>query len=365
MDTSPKKRILWLDNTKLIACVAVFWGHYYNAFYGQLSDTSFLTAADNAFIFAVRHVLSILFDGAWWVFVFCIISGWLAWQKRVDSLKSLIHVIARRYLRFAIPVLAANIVVVIVGNTIGFHSYDVGNAINNPWLAQAYEFPPGIGDVVKSAALLNNEYIGPLWVLKYIFAGTCIIYCMKYISDKMRIDNRSLSMLMVAIWPVLYYLSHNDPFGWYYVAVTMGGCLLKSPVPVEKEDDRILDKVSLLGLLIIMLSLDKWDFDQLWNFITAELFLWFSFNSQSWQKWMESSKAINSIQHLSFSIYLLHGAVLFSATMLIFSFFQNNGLSYFIAVTLNLIISTVIVIGVCEVYYRLVQKRIDALIRRI
>ncbi len=186
-----KKREAWIDNLKFIACIAVFWGHFYSAFYGQLLDTSFLAKADSVCIFIIKHVLNILFNGDWWVYVFCIISGWLAWKKDVKTVKELTKAIAHRYIRFVVPVFAANILVIIIDRTIGFYSADVGVAINNNWLASNYCNRPSIAHVFTSALCLSNEYIGPIWVLKYIFWGTCVVYGIKYIATKFNVNNRN------------------------------------------------------------------------------------------------------------------------------------------------------------------------------
>ena len=125
-----RKRERWIDNLKLLACMAVFWGHFYSSFYGQLLDKSFLKRTDNIIIFIIRHVMNIVFNGGWWVFIFCIISGWLAWKKNIPTGKDLLKALFHRYLRFAIPVLIANLFVVAISKTIGYHAFEVGSTIN-------------------------------------------------------------------------------------------------------------------------------------------------------------------------------------------------------------------------------------------
>ena len=223
------KRERWLDNLKLIACVAVFWGHFYSSFYGQLQNPSFLSRLDNVFIFVTQKVLNILFNGGWWVFVFCIISGCLAWQKEIESFSELIKTLIHRYIRFVIPVFFANAFVFFIGRTIGFHAFEVGSVINNQWLAANYSNAPQAGHVLLSALLLTNEFIGPLWVLKYIFIGTCVIYCLKYLLCVFKIDNdNSESAFLVILngWLLFYVALHNYVVSWFYVIATVGGGLL-------------------------------------------------------------------------------------------------------------------------------------------
>lgn len=113
-----RKREQWLDNVKLIACIAVFCGHFYSAFYGQLSEPVSVTELDSFIGYTVSHIAHICFSGDWWVFVFCIISGQLAWKKKIESFQALLKALIRRYIRFVLPVLAANIFVVVFDKTL-------------------------------------------------------------------------------------------------------------------------------------------------------------------------------------------------------------------------------------------------------
>lgn len=362
---SDRKRKVWLDNIKLIACLAVFWGHFYNSFYGQLQDQSFLTSADKFLIFLSLHVFNFMFNGSWWVLVFCIISGWLAWKKEIDSIYKLAKTLLHRYLRFVIPVLAANIFVIIISKTIGFHSAEVGKALNNVWLASNYENAPQAAHVLKSALLMSNEFVGPLWVLPYIFIGTCALYCWKYLAGKLHLSNTAACLGILAGWPAFYYASYKFGTSWFYAVVVVEGALLNLADRKEEKEDGHIDLTAIAGLVIIAAAMNYWSLDNLWGFITAWLFLWFSLQSNKWQRILESGRLINRLGNLSFTVYLMHCPILYSISMLIFKALTDRRLSYSATAIINLAVSTIIVISFSELYYRLIQKRIDSLIVKI
>ena len=268
-----KGRQLWIDNIKLIACVAVFWRHFYSSFYGQLKDTSWLNDSDICVVFVMQHILNILFNGGWWVFVFCLISGWLAWRKNINTIEDLAKALLHRYIRFVLPVLIANCFVVVIGKTIGFHAFEVGTTIGNEWLAGNYTSTPQANHILKSALLLNNEYVGPLWVLLYIFVGTCAIYCLKYLSYKCHLDNTSACLGILAIWPVAYYTLCRYGSSWFYAVVVVEGALLSLAGNMADHEITHKELMPIIGIVIIAAALNVWSLDSLWNCITAMLFL--------------------------------------------------------------------------------------------
>lgn len=99
------KRIIWIDEVKFIACLAVFGGHYCNVF-------SFSILQSNSiFNYPIAKLFCVFIMGNWWVYVFCIISGALATNKTIKSFGQLIGALFNRYLRFVLPVLIANMIV--------------------------------------------------------------------------------------------------------------------------------------------------------------------------------------------------------------------------------------------------------------
>lgn len=344
--------------------MAVFWCHFNNAFYFHLEDPSFLSAADNKMIFAATHIFNIFINGGWWVFVFCIISGWLAWQKKINDFRGLIKALFHRYLRFVIPVFFTNVVVVIIDKTIGIRSLEIGNELKDDWLIGQYSGAPQIEHVFKSALLLNNEFSEPLWVIRYIFIGTCFIYILKYLQNKFNIYSNCYLVILIC-WPVGYYCLRNAAFSWFYAVVVLAGGILLSASERFDSSQNQDDVTALIGIMVIILALNKWSFDQLWNFITALLFMWFSVRSKTWQKFLESSKRVNKSGHLSFTVYLFHSPILCSVSMLIYKHLAKAGMSYTTNVIINLVLSTIILLIFCKIYYQLIQKRLDALIRHI
>ena len=171
-----KKRLEWIDGLKFIACFIVFLGHYVSAFSFAIPNETFSQTIWKLFYFIVF--------GNWWVYVFCIISGYFAAIKHIISGRHLFILIFNRYIRFIFPVFCGNIIVYLISCTFGFHNYELGQVYQSSFLMEPYKNPLTLLGTVKSALLLNNEYIGPLWVLRDIFMGTCFIYVFSYLQRK-------------------------------------------------------------------------------------------------------------------------------------------------------------------------------------
>ena len=85
----------------------------------------------------------------------------------------------------------------------------------------------------------------------------------------------------------------------------------------------------------------------------------------AWRFFLEKWNSLSVVSHLSFTLYVLHGPILFSGSMLIYQYLTGVGFSYPLSFVANWIVSSLIVIVVCEGYYLLIQKRIDELIKRV
>ena len=212
---------------------------------------------------------------------------------------------------------------------------------------------------------MNNEYIGALWVLIYFFLGSCLVYCVKYLSHNLKLSEKDCLIAIVACWPILFYIFYNAGYSWFYVVATFSGVLLNFCAAKPSKDDKWNDIVSIAGIFVIVMALNIWEFDQFWKLFSAWLFLWFSSRSEKWKAFLESSRAVNTISPISFSVYLLQGPVLLSASMIFYQALTKQGISYPVTAIVNWFISTIIVIVVSEIYYILIQKRIDLLIKKL
>ena len=230
MGIDAENRITWIDSLKFIACFIVFLGHYCSAFYFSIQDTWWLGVP------IIKLFYAVIF-GTWWVYVFCILSGWLATKKSIKSFRELLGAFLYRYLRFVLPVLIGIVVVWVIWRFGGFQNYEVGLMYSSDFLMDPYQQNYCFMDTIKSAILLTNQFIGPLWVLRDIFAGTCLIYAFNYIRNK---SNMRTTFALGAGFLVvcaglykLYPLLHSDLY--YTLMTTVGG--IAPSILEEREQD--------------------------------------------------------------------------------------------------------------------------------
>ncbi len=168
---------------------------------------------------------------------------------------------------------------------------------------------------------------------------------------------------MCVWWPLIYYTLTKYSTSWFYLCVTVLGINLNSFLYSERSD-KAKETLSGIGLLVIVLALDIWTFDKIWYLITAWLFLWFLGNCEVWREGLNNNRIIAPVGHLSFTLYLLHCPILYSVSMIIYRWFSKFGFSYFYKISIDFFLTTLAVITVSEVYYRLIQRRIDLLVNK-
>lgn len=221
------KHIVWIDSLKMAACIFVFWGHIFSCFYGQRGDKLRLAGFDAAIVFFIEHIGNIFFNGTWWIFIFSILSGVFAARKKIRSFKELIVAFVNRYIRFFVPLLVANMLVLIIFYVIDFPIRQLGTIIDSSWLKSVIDTPVTFVGVIKESLLLSDAYINPLWVLKYIFIGTCIVYIFDYISAV--VTKKYLyviSVIVVAVSGSVYVIYPKSRFDLLFTLLPVGGYCL-------------------------------------------------------------------------------------------------------------------------------------------
>lgn len=175
------KKIQWIEGIKVIAALSVFWGHFHITYYATRVDAASLGGMSKVIIFVMNNFLRLFWDGALWVYVFAVFSGYFASKKEIISIRDLIGTVLRRYIRFVFPIFFTNVFVLFIQNTIGFHAYQFGRMINSEWVAQAYNNEKmTLQEAFHSAFLLTNDFNGSFWIIRPFFVGSCILYVYSY-----------------------------------------------------------------------------------------------------------------------------------------------------------------------------------------
>lgn len=353
-----KERVIWIDGLKFIACFIVFLGHYYSAF-------GFLINTNSLFIQSVYKIFHAFIFGNWWVYVFCIISGWLATKRHITYFKDLIYALTNRYVRFVLPIFVANLLVYAIWVMDGFSNYAMGTAYDCEFLMEPYQNQYSLSDVFVSSLLLDNRFIGPLWVLRDILIGNCLTYTFIFLKNNFYKGILLFAFIFFSIicmggW-ICFREMHSD---LYYVLLTLyGGEFLKL---IWNKVSKVYNKRLLLGitLLISILLISLYWLRSYRIIITMIAIIFTTLIPYSYLKNLLSISMMEKISKLSFTIYLLHGPILFSFSVWVF---YSLGSVYNLSLVfwLNLIVSVLFLITTCYLYYMLIERRIDILINSI
>lgn len=185
MGTS-SKRLYYLDSLKYIFCLMIFWAHLAGVFW-TLCDPRPALRPELGRLFT--YPLSVLLDSSLALYGFCILSGYLASFKRTSA-QNLLPQLLARYLRFVVPFFFINLVAFILYYTVGYPTAEASALLHNAWLATYYTHAPTIPELLRATFTLDGDLNGPLWMMKYILLGTCIIYVYNAVEQALKGDVR-------------------------------------------------------------------------------------------------------------------------------------------------------------------------------
>ncbi len=170
-----KKHIDWLDGLKFVACMGVFSSHFASAFIENDKNLYAAEILHPGFYYCIK-IFGMFLNGAFQVRIFCIIAGLLAAKKEINSFNELILAIIKRYLRFVVPFFSAGMFLLVIEYSFGYHAQECGKLLNATWIGTHNIMPVTIYDVLRMTFLFDTSINGPLWTIRPIFMGTCIIY---------------------------------------------------------------------------------------------------------------------------------------------------------------------------------------------
>lgn len=158
---------------KGIACMIVFFGHFWDCFYWYCD----LEKSRAGIVGAVTGIPFYFFIcGGFMVWVFCILSGYFSYRKKIEKFSLLFRVILKRYIRFFIPVLISNIIIMLGAILSIFPTEEAAIILNNSHMPQ---YVPELHMILKSIKLQSSN--GALWMISRLFVGNCMIYICVYL----------------------------------------------------------------------------------------------------------------------------------------------------------------------------------------
>ena len=197
----------------------IFWAHLAGVFW-TLCDPRPELRPELQLLFT--YPLSVLVDSSLALYGFCILSGYLASFKKTTA-RTLLPQLLARYLRFVVPFFFINLVAFILYYTVGYPTAEASALLHNAWLATYYTHAPTIPELIRATFTLNGDLNGPLWMMKYILLGTCIIYVYNAVEGKLPLRLFQLGCLAVFV----YSFFHLPEPNFFHVHLVLMGVLLR------------------------------------------------------------------------------------------------------------------------------------------
>ena len=324
-EKSASKRLYYLDSVKYIFCLIIFWTHFTGVFWTMCEVKPDLKPG---FQVLFQPPLSILVDSNLALYGFCMLAGFLAAHKKIKSFKEMVIQLVTRYVRFVIPFFFINLIAFVVYYTIGFPTVISSQLLHNSWVGTYYNHAPTLKELITASLTMSGELNGPLWMMKYIFFGTCFIFIYNFVRGLIEkgASNRSGSAVMIydiaCLLVLIYSFFHlPEPNFFHFHLVLMGVVLMRVHELIKKDNDILFMIMALLPIFLDAGGLNR----VVYPFMNAhfpaisEYFKWsmywvigFSFflilgimHSPVLQKALEI-KPLKILAPSNFSIYLIH-----------------------------------------------------------
>ena len=363
-----KQIIKYLNSVKGIACVFVFFHHFY---YGFCENIQF--SGDVWSLTKILHTIFYIFlNGAFAVSAFSFIAGYFS-TTSVKSIKDIIYISIKRYIRLALPLFAICTLIWAMDKTISFDSSrEAAERLKNAWLYNCAVGGVSFIKVLKHSffyILLKGDFSfsSPLWMLRPMFFGQILFAVFCYIDSKNhKVIISAFAIIIViasAIWsyPCLaafcggLYKKYGDKislsdklkkYAWTAMPLVLilGSALGFCPnMNIYFTETKVMETNNLISMvlgIIFMLSLEQTPYIQ---------------------KKLESPFFLH-LGDISLSVYLVHMPIIttLSCTMIL-KLMQT--LSYGVACELTELITIPAVYLVSLVWYFTAEKAYNGLYR--
>ncbi|NTW26761.1 MAG: acyltransferase [Candidatus Moranbacteria bacterium] len=329
------RKIQYLDGLRGLAALIVVFHHFILAFYPALflgaNAATHLQGGMEANISG--SPLNIFYGGNFMVAIFFVLSGFVLSHKFLlrKDVAILTEGAVKRYLRLALPVACSVLLAFVLMKFSLFYNQQAAAVSGSNWLGGLWTFNPNLMDALRQTFIgvfFTNalNYNVTLWTVSFEFFGALLIFSFLALFGNMK--NRYWVYLLAAIFF----------FQTYYLAFILG-MLLADLMANENAIVRKFNKSKLLraGLLLVGLFLGSYpsgrgaggtiyalmekdyltDSAVLYHIWGAFLVILILLNSKRMHK-IFSAKILLFLGEISFTMYLLHFAILGSFSSFVF-----------------------------------------------
>ena len=361
----------------------IFWAHLAGVFW-TLCDPRPELRRELQLLFT--YPLSVLVDSSLALYGFCILSGYLASFKRTTA-RNLLSQLLARYLRFVVPFFFINLVAFLLYYTVGYPTAKASALLHNAWLATYYTHAPTIPELLRATFTLNGDLNGPLWMMKYILLGTCIIYVYNAVERKLPLRRFQFGCLVVFV----YSFFHLPEPNFFHVHLVLMGIILrklddalKAWLAQHEKGGHPLHRFFFLLLVLLPIALDAGGLQRvLYPFFRAHcpaiapVFIWnaywvmlFSFslivgvmNCPPLQRVLEWAP-LKRVAPMNFAVYLVHFPLIASLSLHLYLRLVNR-ISYSKVFVILTVVSFAALFLSSWLYEQSIGKLQDKIIKKI
>ncbi len=382
-------RIIHIDGVRGVASMLVLFSHLIAAFYPilhplpQVMPMTIEKLAHQSLLsrLIISTPITLFYNGFFAVMVFLIISGYVisnscAINKDEKHISSSVF---RRYFRLTIPIMVACLFSYFLLKLDLFSSAQAAYLSKSPWFSRWHiACDADLFKMLKfvfydeyfgnpSACL--NCYNGPLWIMNFLLIGSFGVYAFYAIFGN---ANRSFRIFLYIVLIIIFHKS-------LCLAIVLGMILFEMDVNniAQNNNKFILIVIFLAG--IYLSSFTRYDlhlysslnidfiknlFDNpikvifFYNILGAFL-LFFAILRSSFLKKLFSGRVFLYLAKLSFSIYLLHYALICSFSSYVYIWLRNDiKISYNLSFLITSASTIIVLIPLSDVFYKYIEKKV-------
>lgn len=377
-----QNKISWANCLKGILCLAVFTSHFLLAFY-PASYGGDITLSHNAVdVLLAKEPFAILFNGRYCVYLFLTIGAYVFADKLLKSSNSKKegYSLFKRYFRFAIPLFVVCLITLLIYKLKLFTNIECSKITKSWWLETLYANELNLYNLFTNPFFLipfvgESTYSTAFWMLNYSFFGTYLVYILAVIfrNKKINIIFITLPLFWLFINSSIYlsfvlgflvaYIDNNFELNifdnkWLCFLFVVVGFIFGS-IPISAASRFELVNQLLKSPLAYKIEIKKTCYEISSFLIIFGLCKLFNNDDKS------NMKLLNKIGDISFSIYLIHIALICSISSTLFMALYRICSNYDIAVFITYIISLIVLIVLSTLFDILIEKNSNKLIDRI
>jgi peptidoglycan/LPS O-acetylase OafA/YrhL len=371
-----EKRLSYLEGLRGIAAFMVFFCHFGYAFYYALFSTDVAQAnmLGNLDAFLAVTPFNVLYNGKLAVRIFFLLCGYVICIKffQTGEKKYLVSGAVKRYFRLVVPIFFLEVITYLLMVMGAYHNGEA-SAISYPNMVAKDIWFLGFNSQQPNFLLMLKEifidaffgaptiYNNILWIIKYEFLGSLMVYGILYITGKWKYRH--------ILYIVLCLTCLRNDYVCIFIGMLLCDLMQSKPVWFEKicKNKFILLFSLLFGMFLATypaagVNLEHTIYSILRIpmviifYVVGSSLLFFVLLNSEWLQKLLNGRFLNFLGKYSFGIYLVHFPIIgtFSAWFLVT---MNGKMNYNWIMLLNLLLTIPLVLG----FAILVTKYIEPL----